>query len=235
MRERFEDLSILQRLFLWATLGIVVVFSILYIRAATTRGFLYHGSILHRSTKCGTTIYSGRADGEDVYFLISEGHKLTFHRDGRVYGPYWIEDDPSAVPKHWETRFSPQGFVLYRGSEILYRGAYILENETLRLGSDAYADVGFSDLDSYETNADLKFPNLSYWEPEPPVLLTLIKGLESYEDHLEVPWFTFFRGVSFCLLAIVPVLFKGESKSLPWGVILKVWIYGVILLWISLP
>lgn len=110
-----------QKSILFLLIAVVLVFSVLYVVTMSRKGFEYLDSIFVPHEENGSTIYSGKINGKPASFTVSADKAVVFRYGEQVYGPYTMQADPEiAFPD-----MSGEGFALYRGQELYFRGAYV--------------------------------------------------------------------------------------------------------------
>ena len=88
----------------------------------------YHDSTLRYQTEGDTTVYSGKADGRKIKYVVSHGSVVEFWLDGALDSTYTVTEDSTAIPQTEETaRFDQDFFTgveIRKGDEVWFRGAY---------------------------------------------------------------------------------------------------------------
>lgn len=122
--KRLRDLDKPQKIILALLLIMVLVFSILYPLTISRVGFEYMDTILVVSQENGSTVYSGKINGEKARFTVSEDKSVMFTCGDKSYGPFTVVEDPTAVPDDSGSR-SLTGIELREGDELLFRGGVL--------------------------------------------------------------------------------------------------------------
>lgn len=122
--KRLRDLDKPQKIILALLLIMVLVFSILYPLTISRVGFEYMDTILVVSQENGSTVYSGKINGEKARFTVSEDKSVMFTCGDKSYGPFTVVEDPTAVPDDSGSR-SLTGIELREGDEVLFRGGVL--------------------------------------------------------------------------------------------------------------
>ena len=120
--ERVKHLGRYQKGVLLVTIVITLIFTIIYPVTIARKGFLYKDTILTPNQENGNTIYSGKIQGKQTSFTVSEDKTVIFQYDDKTYGPYSAKEDPTAIPKNMEMEKSISGVELWRGDKIFFRG-----------------------------------------------------------------------------------------------------------------
>lgn len=81
-------------------------------------------TILVVSQENGSTVYSGRINGEKARFTVSEDKSVMFTCGDKSYGPFTVIEDPTAVPDVAEAE-DLIGIELREGDELLFRGGVL--------------------------------------------------------------------------------------------------------------
>lgn len=119
-----NGLSGFQKSILLLLIAVVLVFSVLYVVTISRKGFEYLDSVFVPHEENGSTVYSGKINGKPASFTVSADKAVVFHYDTQTFGPYTMREDPEiGFPD-----MSGEGFALYRGEELYFRGAYVNGN-----------------------------------------------------------------------------------------------------------
>lgn len=128
--ERIKTLNRYQRGILLFMIAMSLVFSVLYPMRISQVGFEYRGAILVPSQKNGSTLYSGKIQGQQAHFSVSEDKTVVFQHGDKTYGPYTAKEDLTAIPKDEEMAEYMTGVELRQGEEILFRGGILETGES---------------------------------------------------------------------------------------------------------
>lgn len=123
--ERIKRLNNWQKGILLLMAAIMLVFVGIYMMPISRVGFEYQDKIFVRSKEEGSTVYSGKLQGEQAEFIVSEDQTVVFRCGDKVYGPYTkTEDADRAEPSDWEIagRYISWITVLILGGFILFVG-----------------------------------------------------------------------------------------------------------------
>ena len=99
----------------------MLVFAVLYPVTISRVGFQYKGTILVPSQENGNTVYSGKIQGKQAHFTVSEDKSVVFQYGKKIYEPYTIKEDATAIPKNEEMAEYMMGVELRQGEDILFR------------------------------------------------------------------------------------------------------------------
>ena len=83
----------------------ILIFTVLYFRTISRVGFEYQEN--------GSMVYSGKFQGKQSHFTVSEKKTVMFQWGDMVYGPYTAKEDPAAIPKDDEFAEGMTGVALY--------------------------------------------------------------------------------------------------------------------------
>ena len=93
----------------------VLAFTAAYFVTTSRKGFAYGDAILIPRQENGSTVYSGKIQGSQASFTVSEGQTVEFQYGDKIYGPYIYQEDPAAVPEDSELKDSLIGVEIRRG------------------------------------------------------------------------------------------------------------------------
>ena len=142
------------------------------------KGFLYKDTILTPNQENGNTIYSGKIQGKQTSFTVSEDKTVIFQYDDKTYGPYSAKEDPTAIPKNMEMEKSISGVELWRGDKIFFRGG--VENHGdicwVFYEDGSVEDFSFSATGTTDIEIDENGNLIDTMEPSATVILYLMSG-----------------------------------------------------------
>ena len=92
--ERIKNLNFYQKGIILLMLLMSVIFAVIYPMTISRVGYLYNDTILVPKDENGTTVYSGKIDGTQVQFIVSENQSVVLQYGDKTYGPYTIKKDP---------------------------------------------------------------------------------------------------------------------------------------------
>lgn len=206
--KRIKSLNGYQKGVLIFTLAIALIFSVIYPCTLLRNGYPYRGKILVPAQVNGNTVYSGRIDGEEVRFVVSDHNTLHFQCGDSSYGPFTVEEDPSAIKDDDELADYRKGVVVREGDEILFRGGvmefedgfwFYLEDGTSVVKTTHSADDG----EIQDENGD----PVEKWKPTIDTIYDLLNGPELVHRGEGKYWF---YGIIICLINVVGLLFADE-------------------------
>ena len=120
--EKFKSLNRYQKGVLIFLIAMALVFAVVYPMTISKVGFEYKGTILVPSLENGSTVYSGKIQGQQARFTVSEDKTVVFQHGNKTYGPYTAKEDPKAIPKDEGMAEYMTGVELRQGEDILFRG-----------------------------------------------------------------------------------------------------------------
>ncbi len=123
--ERIKKLNLYQKVILLILSAMLVAFTIAYSIVTARVGYAFKKSILIPNTENGSTIYTGRTQGEKVTVTVSPDKAITFSYGEKVYGPYTVMEDPSAIPDESEMSRYMTGVEILEGDKVFFRGGVL--------------------------------------------------------------------------------------------------------------
>lgn len=127
--ERLKELNRYQRVILILLAVMLVVFTVLYAVVSARVGYDYVGAILVPGTENGTTVYSGTVRGEDTVITVTADKAVTVRWGSKVYGPYTLREDPTAIPDDKEFAEYMTGIEIREDGEVFFRGGVMGSGE----------------------------------------------------------------------------------------------------------
>ena len=113
-----------------------LIFAVIYPKTLARVGYRYHDAILVPQQEGGNTVYSGKIDGGQAQFIVSENKSVVLQYRDKTYGPYMIQENPTAIPEDKKFENGIIGIEVFNGDKVLFRGglvdygdAYWLYNE----------------------------------------------------------------------------------------------------------
>ncbi len=208
--ERIKGLNRYQKGVLLFLVVMVIAFSAVYFITLSRVGFAYQGAILVPSRENGSTVYSGKLNGQPARFTVSEDKTVTFQHGDKTYGPYTAREDPTAIPKDEETAGAMTGVELLEGDAVLFRGGvlelsddYWLYNED---GTPSNFEVGHVTVTS-GVEIDESGDEVGPAAPSASAILHLMGGPELTHKG---EWIAWFGAMFICVLNAILILFADE-------------------------
>ena len=88
-----------QKAVLALTAAMMLLFTAIYLMAASRKGFLYQNALLIPQLADGRTFYIGEIQGEPACFAVEADKTVTFQYGDRNYGPYTVRENPAVIPR----------------------------------------------------------------------------------------------------------------------------------------
>ena len=207
--ERIKCLNYYQKGLLLLMTAMMLVFAVLYPVTISRVGFEYKGTILVPSQENGNTVYSGKIQGKQALFTVSEDKSVVFQHGNKIYEPYTIKEDATAIPKNEEMAEYMMGVELRQGEDILFRGGvldtgnfYWLYSEDGTLDNVAISYVGSDGIERDESGNRI--------DPVEPSASTILELVKNPELKHKGKWYVWFAAVFICVLNAVSILFADE-------------------------
>jgi len=210
--EKIKSLNYYQKGVLILMMVMAITFLAVYSMTISRVGLGYKGTILVPSQENGNTVYSGKIQGQQARFTVSEDKTVVFQHGDKTYGPYTAKEDPTAVPKDEELAEYMTGVELLQGDSILFRGGvldsddryWLLYNEDGTLNDE---NLGITYVAGDGIERDEKGNAVDSMSPSVSTILDLMNGPQL--THKGV-WFAWFSAVFLCVLNALLILFADE-------------------------
>ena len=207
--ERFKNLDRFQKGILIFMMIMALVFAVVYPVTMSKVGFEYKDTILVPGQENGNTVYSGKIQGQQAQFVVSEDKTIVFQYGDTIYGPYTVTEDPTAVPKGKELADQMTGVEIRNGKKIFFRGgvldmadSYWLYNEDGTVENFGIIYVAGDGVERDESGNII-----DPVEPTATAILELVNGPELTHKGEEAAWFV---AVFICILNAISILFVDE-------------------------
>ena len=200
--ERFKTLDYRQK-WIFLIMGVMVlVFTILYPVTLSRVGYSYRDAILVPHEAEGTTVYSGKIQGEAASFTVTQDKTVTFQYGDFTYGPYTVKEDPQAAPESGDLADSLSGVEIWRQDSRLFRGgARKLDQHGWLLYYENGEPYGL------EIKITTGGNSATQMEPSLATILDLAMGPElTHKGH----WLPWFLGILLCVVNAVSILYADE-------------------------
>ena len=113
--KKIKRLNWYQKSVLVVMIAMALVFAVIYYMTISKVGFEYKDAIFVPSQENGSTVYSGRLRGQKAYFSVSQDKTVVFHYGNKIYGPYTVKEDNTAIPEEEKTLEGIVGVELRQG------------------------------------------------------------------------------------------------------------------------
>ena len=207
--ERIKGLNRYQKGLLIFMIVMVLIFAVIYPVTISRVGYRYNDAILVPTQENGKTIYTGKIQGKQAQFIVSEDKSIVFQYGDKIYGTYTMKEDPTAIPEDEELAEEMTGVEIRNGDELLFRGGvwdagdfYWLYNEDGTLDS-----LGFSVMTSNGIELDENGDVIDKMEPSAATIYELLNEPELTHKGEVLAWF---GAVFICLINMLTMLFVDE-------------------------
>ena len=205
--ERIKELDRYQKGILLLLVIMAAVFLVIYCAVTSRVGFRYHDSILVPETQGDSTVYSGRLQGQDAAFTVSD-NSVTFRLGQTEYGPYTVKEDPTAIPDEEELAGSMTGIEVWERDCVLFRGGVLdLTGTRLLYREDGRTVFHYTVSTGSGTMIDSDGNVIDPLEPSVHTVLELLEGPELTRKGYWIAWF---GCLFFSAITAVTILFADE-------------------------
>lgn len=205
--ERIRSLDRYQKIILLIFLAMALVFGVVYGVVTGREGYLYMDSVLVPTQAGSTTVYSGRIDGQKASFTVA-ADTVTFARGNRIYGPYLLEEDPTAVPEEDRLAQHMTGIVITDDGKPFFRGGMIADSNGLHLfREDGRMIYDITMTTGNGVSYDMDGNPIDPFEPSPQTIVTLLQGPELTHKGY---WLAYLMGLLFSASGVVSILFADD-------------------------
>lgn len=206
---RIKSLNGYQKGVLLFMLAMVLVFAVIYPQTISKVGYRYHDAILVPTEENGDTVYSGKIQGEQACFTVSDDETVVFRYGDKTYGPYTVNEDPTAIPIENGMSGNMTGIELREGNDVLFRGGVLdLGNSYLFYSKDGTSDdFGFSYVGSDGIERDENGDPIDRMKPSVSTIYELVNNPELTHKGMGLAWF---GAVFICMINAVSILFAEE-------------------------
>ena len=176
--ERIKNLDRYPKGLLLLLITMAVVFGVIYAIVTSRVGFLYNDVILVPETDNGVVSYTGTIQGQECRFTVTDDKTVIFYCMEKVYGPYTVKDDPSAIPDDDVLRDVMTGVEIKKEETVIFRGGVYLVDGFWTIVSQDGKDAGYSFTMEYTdgTVIDWEGNVVDPMEPSVSDILTLVEG-----------------------------------------------------------
>ena len=210
--ERIRALNRYQKILLLVMAVMILVFGVLYGLASGRTGIRFRDGFLVYSEEQGNAVYSGTIQGQEYRITVTGDKTVTFLCDDRVYGPYTLRKDASAVPADHNWADLMTGIEIREGNEILFRGG-ALEMDTTgnnwmlvdEDGNSNLVTVTFTMSDGTVVDGDG-----NVIDPMKPSATAVWELMNEPEPEKRVQWIAWFAGLFLCAVNVVYMLFAED-------------------------
>ena len=207
--KRIKDLNRYQKGLLIFMIIMTLLFAIIYPMTISRVGYRYNDAILVPTQENGKISYTGKIQGKQAQFIVSENKSVMFQYGDKSYGTYTMIEDPTAIPQDKEIAEEMTGVEIRNGDKLLFRGGvwdagdfYWLYNEDGTLDS-----LGFSVMTSNGIELDENGDVIDKMEPSAATIYELLNEPELTHKGEVLAWF---GAVFICLINTLTMLFVDE-------------------------
>lgn len=208
--ERIKGLNRYQKGVLIIMFMMTLVFAAVYSMIISQVGFEYKGTILIPSLENGSTVYSGKIQGKQAFFTVSEDKTIVFRHGEKTYGPYTANEDSTAIPKDVEMSIYMVGVELRQGEDILFRGG-VLETGDIYLLYNEDGSLDNLSVSYYVTsNGSMRDEEGNVIDPMEPSVYTILMLMNNPELTHKGEWRAWLGATFICVLNAFSILFEDE-------------------------
>ena len=187
-----------------------LVFALIYHDTISRVGYRYNDAILVPIKENGNTVYSGRIQGKQAEFIVSDDNTVVFNYGDKTYGPYTVKEDPAAIPTDIDMSESMVGIEVRERNAILFRGGVIDLGDFYCLyhedgTSDNLISISFVTSDGIER--DENGNPIDRMKPSISTIYELTDNPELTHKGEGLAWF---GAVFICILNMLSILFADE-------------------------
>ena len=207
--ERIKGLNLYQKGLLIFMTVITLIFAIVYPMTISKVGYRYNDAILVPIQENGQTIYTGKIQGEQAQFIVSENRSVVFQYGNKTYGTYIMQEDSTAIPKDRELAEEMTGVEIRNGDKLLFRGGVLYSADTYWLyNEDGTLDsLGLSFVTSNGIERDENGNVIDKMEPSAATIYELLNEPELTHKGEALVWY---EAVFICILNALTILFADE-------------------------
>lgn len=216
--QKIKQLGLYEKCILLVVCVTILVFAVVYPVTIAREGFAYQNEILVPNYEDENVTYSGKIQGEQVCFTVSEDRAVEFQYGDKIYGPYIAKEDPSAIPKDSELAEAMIGVELYKDKKMIFRGgAYEHSDGWWLFNEDGSVDVtsdlfettngSWGTIDGMEIGEIDEIDETDETEPPVSVIFELMAGPEMTHKG---DWICWIQAVAVCSFLAISILFADE-------------------------
>lgn len=207
--EKIKSLNNYQKGIILFLLVMAVSFLAVYSVTISRVGFEYQDTILVPSQENGSTVYSGKINGQPARFTVSEDKTVVFQYGDKTYGPYIAKEDPTAIPKDEEMAEDMTGIELLQGDSVLFRGGVLKVGDGYWLYNEDGSLYGFRI--TYVSNDGIeRDKNGNIIDPVEPSAAVIFDLMNDPQLTHKGEWFAWFGAAFICVFNALSILFADE-------------------------
>lgn len=207
--KKFKSLNKYQESVLIFMIAMVLIFAVIYPKTISKVGFRYNDTILVLTQETENIIYSGKIQGKQAQFIVSNNNTIVFNYGDKTYGQYTMKEDPTAIPKDRELSERMIGIEIHNDDKILFRGGILdLGDNTYFYNEDGTLHrFGVSFVTSDGIERDENGNPIDRMEPSASTIYELFNEPELTHKGETLAWF---GAVFICILNALTILFADE-------------------------
>lgn len=207
--ERIKNLNTYQKAVLIFMIAMSILFAVIYPMTISKVGYRYNDVILVPTEENGHTVYSGKIQGKQAQFIVSE-NTVEFCYGDKSYGPYTVKEDATAIPEDNEMSGSMTGIEVCEGNNVLFRGGVMDIGQFYWLYSEDGSSDSMSGL-SYVTSDGIERDEngdpIDRMKPSVSTIYELTQTPELTHKGVGICWF---GAVFICIVNALSILFADE-------------------------
>ena len=207
--EKIKRLNRYQKGILILMIAMAMIFAVIYPTTISRVGYRYNDAILVPVQENENIIYTGKIQGKQATFIVSDDNTVEFHYGEKTYGKYIMKEDPTAVPEDEELKDQMHGVEICNGDEMLFRGgvlhlgdSYLLYNEDGTLDNFG---ITFVTSDGMEWDEDGNA--VDRMEPSASTIYELLNNPQLTHKGEAIAWY---GAVCVCILNAIGILYADE-------------------------
>ena len=210
--ERIRKLDLYQKAIILLLIAMLLVFCVTYFVVTGREGFRYMDTILVPTTQDGVTCYSGRIKGEDTVFTVDQNQNVILRWGDRIYGPYSVEEDNTAIPQEESFAQYMTGVEILEGDTVFFRGGvmktdgdegfwFVIREDGRNLSIDITATM---------TDGTVLDSDGNVVDPMEPTVYTLLELLSGPEITHKGSWTAWFGCLVLSVIIALSILYADE-------------------------
>lgn len=207
--EKIKSLNSYQKGLLMFMFAMALIFAVIYFKTISRVGYRYNDAILVPTQENGNIVYSGKIQGEQAKFIVSNSNTVVFNYGDKNYGQYTLKEDPTAIPKDRELKEQMIGIEISNGNKILFRGGVLDVGDSYWLYKDdgTLDNLGFSFVTSDGIERDENGNVIDKMVPSASTIYELLNAPKLTHKGEAIAWF---GAVFICILNALSILFADE-------------------------
>ena len=209
LMQRIKRLNNYQKGVIIAMVIMALIFAVIYPKTLARVGYRYHDAILVPQQEGGNTVYSGKIDGGQAQFIVSENKSVVLQYRDKTYGPYMIQENPTAIPKDEKFEDGIIGIEVFNGDKVLFRGGLVDYGDAYWLYNEDGTLYGFefSYAPDYGLEVDQDGNEVDKMAPSAYTIYELLNQPKLTHKGDASAWF---GAVFVCILNPLSILFADE-------------------------